>query len=326
MLLFTLLACSPDLEESDTETDDPGPVRILFQIVESSDPGDGFGSSLAWGNSLLVGAPRGPLGKVYAIESETPVLFFEEASPGAAGTSLAWDASGEALIGAPLAGNGLGRVYRVGGQTQTGGNLFGARIHTTKQGVMISESGGFWMGEAFFDVQGRVGDLALWGDTAVVGHPSGTSVLSGLSQTYARVEPLDEAGTALCVANFDDDPEDELAIGAPGSGWVSILNPGDTLADAFRIGTGSGRFGQAIACRDHFLVVGAPMHGSDLSGAGWCFQGPMSEWNLGAPLQVGDPWQQLGAAVAVSTQGLAMGAPGTALVPGSVRIGRFIRD
>jgi hypothetical protein len=178
----------------------------------------------------------------------------------------------------------------------------------------------------FFDVDGRVGDLAHWGDSPVVGHPEGTAVISGPGPTLDRVHPLDEAGTALCVANFDDDPEDELAIGAPGSGWVRIVNPGETLADAFRIGTGSGRFGQAIACRDHFLLVGSPMHGSDLAGAAWCFQGNLSEWRLGAALQHGDAWQQLGAAVAVGPQDLAIGAPGTAIVPGSVRLGRLTRD
>jgi len=320
MLLMTLFACAPDLVEPPSETGRPGPVTFTLQTVVSSVPGDGFGASLAWGKTLLVGAPRGPLGKVYSIVDGAPVLFFEEPTPGAAGTSIAWDAQEMALIGAPLSENGVGTLYRDSSATQTGGKVLGARIKATTQGILISESKGFWQGESFVSLENRVGDLALWGDTAVAGHPFGPSVLSTQAGDTLRIGSLDEAGTALCVANFDSDPEAEIAIGAPGSGKVYILNQGQSLSEALVIGTGTGRFGQALACRDDFLVVGAPTAGEDLSGAVWCLSGPADEWVLGPAFQQGQPWQQMGAAVEISPKGLAIGAPGTSLVSGSVAI------
>jgi hypothetical protein len=320
MLLLTLFACASDLAEPPSETGRSGPVVFTHKTVTSAVLGDGFGASLAWGKKLLVGAPRGPVGKVYSIENGEQVLYFEEPAQGAAGTSIAWDATETALIGAPLSEKGLGTLYRDDEAIKTGGKVLGARIQATVQGILISESKGFWQDESFVSLENRVGDLAFWGDTAVAGHPFGPFVLSTQPEKTQRLAALDEAGTALCVANFDSDPEAEIAIGAPGSGKVHILNQGQSLSEALVIGTGDGRFGQSLACRDHFLVVGAPMAGEDLSGAVWCFEGPASEWALESAFQQGQPWQQLGAAVEISPLGIAMGAPGTDLVSGSVRV------
>jgi hypothetical protein len=125
MLLITLFACAPELVEPPSETGLAKPVNLSLQTVTSSVPGDGFGASLSWGKTLLVGAPRGPLGKVYSIEDGVPELFFVEPNQGAAGTSIAWDENETALIGAPLSENGRGTLYRNGGAVKTGGMVLG---------------------------------------------------------------------------------------------------------------------------------------------------------------------------------------------------------
>jgi hypothetical protein len=321
MLLLVLISCASENEPLPPETVSPVWSEPTFVSISGQSLGDGFGSSLALlGQHLLVGAPRTTLGRAYSVLDGNLSLLFEETQSGAGGTSVAWSVNGQALVGSPLANDGSGRLYEEGQLKKQGGNVLGARIQSTTKGLLVSESRGYWLDADFVDLDARVGGLTIWQDTPVAGHPFADWVLSSSPEGSERVQALDEAGYALCAANFDDDPEQELAIGAPGAGLVYVLNPGEDLADAHRFGPQSGRFGHALACSDHLLLVGAPTAGIDLAGAAWCFSGSLSDWTVGSPLQTGDAWQQLGFSVASSPQALAFGGPGTANIHGSVRI------
>jgi hypothetical protein len=321
MLLLVLISCASENETPPQDTTSPLWRVPTFSSVSGQSLGDGFGTSVAlYKNRLLVGAPGTTLGRAYSVLDGERSLLFEEMESGSAGTSVAWSKDGEALVGAPLASDGTGRLYRNGQVQKEGGNVLAGRIESTASGLLISESRGYWFEDEFVEFQSRVGGLTLWQDTPVAGHPFADGALSSENVNSERSREFDEAGYALCAANFDDDPEQELAVGAPGSGLVYILNAGESIGNAFSFGTGSGRFGHALACSDHLLLVGAPMAGTDLAGSAWCFSGRFGDWVIGAPLAVGEPWQQLGFSVASSPEAWAIGAPGTAHVLGSIRI------
>ena len=312
MLLTLLFSCSTPTPNSPLTTD------FSITTYQSPELGDAFGFAVAAGEQVLVGAPEGDLGRAYNLQKETIELIFEENSFGAAGHAVAYGPDGEVLIGAPLAENGLGSVYQDGAVLREGLGALGARIQPTNSGTVLSESQGFWVNNERTELPHRFSSVALWNGTWTVGMAYAEDALWTPGNTLARNHLDDLAGYSICSANFDEDPEAELAVGAPGAGLVYLLNPGDTLATAQTIGPGTGRFGHALACRDNLLLVGAPTYGENLSGAVWCFRGPMSTWKLNGPLHVGGHWQQTGFSVTVSEKIMAVGSPGSAAVRGEV--------
>jgi hypothetical protein len=319
MWLLILISCRPAISPESAPPSGEGWEDVTLLSHLAPETGDGFGSSLATGPQLLVGAPNTPHGRLYTVNSDGPSLLFEEPTAGAGGTAVAWATTGEALMGAPLANGAQGVVYADGVIWKEGGRVLGSRILVREEVVLIAESAAVWFGEELLEMPHRIGGLALWGGTPVAGHPFGDLALSGAGISLTRAQAQDQAGYAICTANFDDDPEDEIALGAPGAGRVYVVNPGEDLASAWSIELNEGRFGHALACRDHLIAIGAPTAGTDLSGAVWCLSGNHDTWTLEQPTLQGEPWQQLGFAVALGPRELAAGGPGSADVPGIVQ-------
>ena len=286
--------------------------------VESSRAGDAFGFSLNATGDLLVGAPEGPLGRVYKIENEGLTLVFEEEDFGAAGFSIARDENGAVFVGAPLADSGSGRIYRDGQIHKTGTSALGGYLHFEGGERLFSESKAYWLNEALVSLPARLSSAAFWNEEWVIGMAQGSQALVFDEGVLARSTATGLEGYALCAANFDDDPDQELAVGAPGSGQVLLLNPGETLEQATRFGPKAGRFGHSLACEDGLLLVGAPTYGEDLSGAAWLFTEFTEPETEADPFHTCSPWQQAGFSVAVSATTLAVGSPGNAYTPGSV--------
>ena len=320
-MLLLFLACSEP--PPDIPADSPAPVEQSERVHTRYDApqiGDGFGSTLAIGSSVFVGAPNTSRGRVYSISPATGVsLFFEEPTPGAAGSALAFRTDDELLIGAPLFNDGAGRIYSNTEALQDGGRVLGGRILARGQDLLFTESLGLWENGVYRSVENRIFALEKWGALTVLGHPIGDPALLIGEEGIPRETPYDELGYAICAANFDDDEESELAVGAPGSGKVYIFNLGNSLGEASVLELGEGRFGHALACKDHLLLVGSPSFGDDLRGAAWCFEGSMDTWSIDEPTFQGQAWEQLGAAVAVGTKSMVIGAPGNASTPGSVQ-------
>ena len=316
MLLLLILACS-DSPPPAEEPESPPPER-LEEVVLGPAEEDAFGFSLDATGPLLIGAPEGPLGRVYELVDEDLVLVFEEQTFGAGGFSVARDHTSAVLVGAPLAEDGRGQLYRNGSVVQTGNAALAAHIQVSGETILVSESRSYWLDGSGFPLAERLASSAFWNTQWTLGFAYGPNALQVGDTTWERLSEDDLAGYSLCAANFDSDPEQELAVGAPGLGKVGLLNPGETLAEAQWLGPESGRFGHALACQDELLLVGAPTDGDQLQGSVWAFEGTMASWSAETPLKRGEPWQQLGFSVAASPSLLAAGAPGNVQTPGRV--------
>ena len=320
MILPLLLACTGN-SDSPTEPPPDEPLNRP-QTVSSPQLGDAFGFSLDASGSLLVGAPEGILGRVYEVHGTALEMVFEEEEFGAAGFSVARDSSGSPYIGAPLADGGRGILSRDGEIFKEGTRALGAHVQFSNGQLLVSESKAYWVHDEVLELPNRLSSSAVWNGEWIIGSATGPSALHQGQTTWSRKENGDLAGFAVCAANFDNDPEQELAIGAPGIGKVGLIDPGERLDQASWFGPGHGRFGHSIACEDGLLLVGAPTYGANLAGAAWLVEKPFEEGANDDPFHNGTPWQQAGFAVEVSRELLAVGAPGNAHTPGSVTLWR----
>jgi hypothetical protein len=284
----------------------------------------GFGSRLAFtGRTLAVGAP-------FAAE-----VYFRDVAvatgPAASflGAGLCALSSGF-LVGAP--GTGELRQLNLSGHSTVvaslgpgSGGVLGCR------GARVAASTP--TGVATFTIDGR-GNLGNHVDVTLPGKPSalgwttdgllvagflhGPNALSIGTVLVPRDSEIDEEGYALAVVDLDGNGTEEVVAGAPGAGVVRVRGrSGELVAE---IGTGSGRFGASVVVGDlaaegaqRELWIGAPMAGSEGNGAVHRYRaGVLESFVEGAP---GD---QLGTAIALLDDALAMGAPGLAESPGTV--------
>lgn len=311
---------APEVPEDNVDQDCDGVDPLAARTYAGARADEGYGSRiLVTAFGLVVGAPfRGepggaPDGRVYTGETAT-----QEGGDGAMlGAALAGRGDGSVILGAP----GIGAVRTLDGETLLAedglGGVLAARgdhwVASTAIGA-VREDG------ARLDWDRRPDALALDEDATVwAGFARGDIALRAGDRTVSRASATDEAGFAFLLADVGADGEEDLVVGAPGAGFVYVLDPAAlpaSLAEATAIGPGAGRFGAALAVgADGVLYVGAPMAGESVAGAVYAVaEGSASErWTGDAP---GD---QLGFSLAAGRASLAMGAPGAADAVGSVR-------
>lgn len=315
---------SGDSDSGDSDSADSGSGDTRWTGLSAD---EGYGSAIAGGGDAAggpyVGAPYAGDGGLAAGSVYLGGLRLLDGSPGdRLGRALALRADGTLLVGAPgpgevrgldnvplLAEAGAGGCLAASGTSWATGTRLGA-TRWTGAGFSAVPWGAPAASLVFLD-DGRLVGGFVYGAMALR-LDDGTSV--------ARVQPQDEAGYVLLLADADGDGASDLLVGAPGAGRVYVLDPAHlpaSLADARTIEAAGGRFGASLAVpRAGTLFIGAPMAGEEAQGAVWRVDG------LGAPGLVytgpsaGD---QLGASLAVGPDGtLLMGSPGAATVPGAV--------
>ena len=200
MLLLLILACS-DSPPPAEEPESPPPER-LEEVVLGPAEEDAFGFSLDATGPLLIGAPEGPLGRVYELVDEGLVLVFEEQTFGAGGFSVARDHTSAVLVGAPLAEDGRGQLYRNGSVVQTGNAALAAHIQVSGETILVSESRSYWLEGSGFPLSERLLSSAFWNTQWTLGFAYGPNALQVGDTTWERLSEDDLAGYSLCAANF----------------------------------------------------------------------------------------------------------------------------
>jgi hypothetical protein len=287
----------------------PPPRRL--EAASGLVPDEGFGTSLALDDDLLlVGAPFAG-GRVYGVELHgdgTPTLLLEGAPT--VGASVAGTRA-RFVAGAPIARQVLDESGSVVAEGEEGLGLAVAvdgdrwvAAHGT--GWRSSDDGG----EATTD---RPSSLALDGATVVVGFAHGEKIAATTgTEPIARAPGVNEDGFSVAVL------DGVVVRGDPAGARVFV----DDLVLTPSSDTG-GRFGHALAVADVSgddvldLVVGAPM---DVDGGGsvTLYTGP--------DLEPATRWEgdvagaNLGTSVAAARGIVVAGAPGAPGDPGSVKI------
>lgn len=223
------------------------------------------------------------------------------------------------LLGAALAALDDGTVL-VGAagslSTSDGAALFeeaGAGTVLAARGtswVVSTATGAMTSGGARLEWGARPDALAILEDgTVVAGFARGDVAVRLGDTAIVRAAARDEAGAALLVGDVDGDGDEDVIVGAPGSGALVAFDPAappDTLADATLLATGTGRFGAALAlAAPGELWVGAPGDGAD-------FEGSAIRVGGGGRFTGGAAGAQLGFALSAADDAVLIGAPGAA--------------
>ena len=325
-LIVSLSAC-------DNPVSKPGPLSFLSDAPPPDDPpliqfriggevsgeaDDGFGSAIAAdADEAWIGAPHGPIGRIYRWDRSSINLALEHS--GRAGAHLTTTSSG-LWVGAPLVNSGAGAVLDIDGTVQA------ADYDGT--GIALSGAGGGTYGHAtgWVAKDGRAGTtagrpaaLAEANGVIGAGMPLGEIALSWASQQIRRPTVGDELGFALAVADVDGDGFEDWITGSPGTNTVVAYSYSN--ASRLREWSGRGRFGSSIVVCDlnkngtPDLVVGSPVDGDNGTITWFPDLSPVEaelivDWPSGIQL--------LGAALACVPDGLLVGAPGDAAEHGRV--------
>lgn len=281
-----------------TDQDCDGWDPPALTVLSGSEVDEGYGTRLAWGTDLWVGAPFSRGGRAYRGD----VANIEGDAGAFCGAGLAALSDGTVLVGCP----GAGQVRSAAGIVLEAPGVGGVIASHGADWVASTPTGIIDAAGARTDWDRRPDALAYASDgTLAAGFARGdTSVRVG-DTTSPRGAVGDEAGFALLYADLG--AGEVLIVGAPGVGQVHI--GGDT------VGTGSGRFGAALAAdTSGTLYVGAPMVDG---GAGAVYTVRDGTITL---LISGSPGEQLGTSLAFYRDTLAIGAPGAADAAGTVRM------
>ncbi len=262
----------------------------------------GFGSRLAAGaDTVYASAPFAA--RVYRLDDAGPVEVSAGTTGSFFGAGLAMQ-HGVLLVGEPVPG----RVWADGKVVAEEAGLGGV-VAARQRGWVASTATGWLAADGTRGALGRRPD-ALVDDQGVIvaGAAFGEFSIWRADVPGMRLAPGDEAGFALVRCDVDGDGVWEVVVGAPGRG---VLLVGEAA-----YGTGTGRFGAALACGTSpgVLYVGAPSEGTLHAGAVFRLA------RLGEPelLRAGDPLDELGTALAVSEGRVYIGAPGPAAGAGRV--------
>ncbi len=302
------------------DTGTPGESDLRIQGLELN---SGFGSAvLVQGVRVWVGAPHGEQGVVYRVKDDGLVEVVRGA--GRLGSSLAMGSSG-LEVGAPLRQEGLGAVVDGAGNVLVAGKGGTGLALASGSPALVAHGSGYSLGsESITLTPGRPTSISILGTTVGVGMARGEVALLVGSQTLSRPEAQDEAGFALAAGDLDGDGGQEWVIGAPGSGAVHIVDP-DTLEIRHTLRSTHLGFGFALAVCDltgdgrDDLLIGAPRTGLT-AGAGFLFTDPMGTDSPALSWFSGSAGDRLGSAVGCSSELIALGAPGTAVETGHVRV------
>ncbi len=314
-------------ESGDGRDRDCDGVAPLPRVTIRGSGEDGFGHAVWLGERLLVGAPFSgervgalPDGAAYTFDVTWASDATLDASSGgrlaggpsaALGAALASDPAGT-WIAAP----GAGTLVDAAGAVVLEVPELGGAVAARDGRLAVRTRDGAWA-DGRSSALGRRAEALAWlaDGTLVVGHRHGEVAVRVGARTIARASLVDEAGAALLVADVDGDGDEDLVVGAPGSGRVYVVDPADPPASfdpSTAIGPGDGRFGAALgSTAAGVLEVGAPMYGADAQGAVYRLDG------LGPPsiLAIGESaGASFGAALHGTPRGLAVGAPGAGLV------------
>ncbi len=329
-LFFALagLSCASEKEEAsfpEEEEEEEEAVVNPFPAVSwtGSEDGEALGSALAFGDGVwFAGAPGGETGRVYQGSAEGLSLYLEEEGRGALGHALAVHPTLGLLAGAPLRHEAAGAIVNEAGEHRTGAEsaVLGTRLRVRGEHLLALSALEYWVDETAWSTSARPSDIDLLGEEVVVAFSRGDTALVSGEWSLNRPEALDEAGFSLCAADFDEDGQMDLALGAPGANRVYLFrgSEGWDFESASVLQGPGGRFGHALACHEATLVVGAPLH-LGLRGAAWRFQGEPTSWTVLEPWIEGEEdGDQLGFALATNGQFVLLGAPGLATGPGKV--------
>lgn len=300
--------------------DDPPPIQFRIGNQVSGDSDNGFGGALATDHDgTWVGAPHGPIGRVYRWDITSIDLVLEH--PGRAGAHLTTTADG-LLIGAPLLNAGAGAILTATGTVRAADfDGTGIALHGAGGGTYGHATGWVSMDGRNGTTVGRPAALAEANGVIGAGMPLGDVALAWASQQVLRPSVGDELGFALTVADVDGDGLEDWIAGSPGTNSVAAYSYRD--ATLLRQWTGSGRFGSSVLVCDlnqngtPDLVVGSPMDGDTGTVTWFPDLSP-------APTPLDVDWPSdirlLGTAVDCFREGLVVGAPGDSEYPGRVML------
>lgn len=287
--------------------------------VDGSQADEGFGSNiLAFDGRLLVAAPFWRDGEGLAagriVEDGATLLA---GAPGERlGITLGALSDGTVLVGKAdalvtptatlLAGPGVGRVLAVAGTRW---------VTSTATGAAGSDG-------TTLDWGAAPDALAILADGTIVGgFGRGEVALRVGTVAVSRAVAGDEAGRALAVGDVDGDGDEELVVGAPGSGSVYLLDPAAlpaSLTEVTTIRGEGGRFGAALlVLAGEGIRVGAPGEGLLAEGAVWSVP---ATGGVATRVSTGAAGEQLGTALAADASVFYLGAPGDPSSAGSVHI------